>query len=194
MAVLLTLLHPLSRRPPCTDCRLLLRLLPQRAFGGARKFRRTGYEGHSGAWAGEWGMEGATLRRSGIPLQGRLWPRGYVCLFTHTLPETHIARCAALSFLRHKSHARSSCHTSFYGTFISDPNVRASMEFTDKGSLDGVCKQIRPIDVVGRVGGVDVLTRCQLDHSLEWAFGRFVRCVPHPHRGRERTLAAGIVC
>jgi len=42
---------------------------------------------------------------------------------------------------------------SFYGAFISDPNICSCMEFMDKGSLDGIYKQIGPIDidVVGKV-------------------------------------------
>ena len=42
---------------------------------------------------------------------------------------------------------------SFYGAFISDPNICICMEYMDKGSLEGIYKQIGPIDidVVGRV-------------------------------------------
>ena len=42
---------------------------------------------------------------------------------------------------------------SFYGAFISDPNICICMEFMDKGSLDGIYKQIGPIDIdaVGKV-------------------------------------------
>lgn len=42
---------------------------------------------------------------------------------------------------------------SFYGAFISDPNICICMEFADKGSLDGIYKKIGPIDidVVGKV-------------------------------------------
>ena len=49
------------------------------------------------------------------------------------------------------------CHSdyiiSFYGAFLSDPNICICMEFMDKGSLDGIYKRIGPIDieVVGRV-------------------------------------------
>ncbi|KAI0354990.1 kinase [Trametes cingulata] len=49
------------------------------------------------------------------------------------------------------------CHSdyiiSFYGAFISDPNICICMEFMDKGSLDGIYKKIGPIDidVVGKV-------------------------------------------
>ncbi|KAI0632148.1 kinase [Trametes polyzona] len=49
------------------------------------------------------------------------------------------------------------CHCdyiiSFYGAFISDPNICICMEFMDKGSLDGIYKKIGPIDidVVGKV-------------------------------------------
>ena len=42
---------------------------------------------------------------------------------------------------------------SFYGAFISDPNICMCIEFMDKGSLDGIYKKIGPIDieVVGKV-------------------------------------------
>ena len=42
---------------------------------------------------------------------------------------------------------------SFYGAFISDPNICICMEFMDKGSLEGIYKQIGAIDidVVGKV-------------------------------------------
>ncbi|KAH8104629.1 Pkinase-domain-containing protein [Cristinia sonorae] len=42
---------------------------------------------------------------------------------------------------------------SFYGAYISDPNICICMEFMDKGSLDGIYKKIGPIDidVVGKV-------------------------------------------
>lgn len=49
------------------------------------------------------------------------------------------------------------CHCdyiiSFYGAFISDPNICICMEHMDKGSLDGIYKKIGPIDidVVGKV-------------------------------------------
>ncbi|RDX53287.1 kinase [Polyporus arcularius HHB13444] len=49
------------------------------------------------------------------------------------------------------------CHSdyiiSFYGAFISDPNICICMEAMDKGSLDGIYKKIGPIDidVVGKV-------------------------------------------
>ena len=49
------------------------------------------------------------------------------------------------------------CHSeyiiSFYGAFLSDPNVCMCIEFMDKGSLDGIYKRIGAIDidVVGRV-------------------------------------------
>ena len=49
------------------------------------------------------------------------------------------------------------CHSgyiiSFYGAFISDPNICICMEYMDKGSLDGIYKKIGPIDidVVGKV-------------------------------------------
>ena len=43
------------------------------------------------------------------------------------------------------------CHSeyiiSFYGAFLSDPNICICMEFMDKGSLDGIYKQIGPIDI-----------------------------------------------
>ena len=42
---------------------------------------------------------------------------------------------------------------SFYGAFISDPNICICMEFMDKGSLDSIYKKIGAIDidVVGKV-------------------------------------------
>jgi len=49
------------------------------------------------------------------------------------------------------------CHSkyiiSFYGAFLSDPNICICMEFMDKGSLDGIYKKIGAIDidVVGNV-------------------------------------------
>ncbi|KAL5524629.1 STE7 [Sanghuangporus sanghuang] len=49
------------------------------------------------------------------------------------------------------------CHSdyiiSFFGAFLSDPNICICMEFMDKGSLDGIYKRIGAIDieVVGRV-------------------------------------------
>ena len=43
------------------------------------------------------------------------------------------------------------CHSgyiiSFYGAFLSDPNICICMEYMDKGSLDGIYKQIGPIDI-----------------------------------------------
>jgi hypothetical protein len=43
------------------------------------------------------------------------------------------------------------CHSnyiiSFYGAFLSDPNICICMEFMDKGSLDGVYKRIGAIDI-----------------------------------------------
>ncbi len=49
------------------------------------------------------------------------------------------------------------CHSeyiiSFYGAFLSDPNICICMEFMDKGSLDGIYKRIGAIDteVVAKV-------------------------------------------
>lgn len=49
------------------------------------------------------------------------------------------------------------CHCdyiiSFYGAFLSDPNICICIEFMDKGSLDGIYKRIGAIDidVVGKV-------------------------------------------
>jgi mitogen-activated protein kinase kinase len=49
------------------------------------------------------------------------------------------------------------CHdshiVSFYGAFVTDPNVCICMEFMDKGSLDGIYKRSGPIpiDVVGKI-------------------------------------------
>ncbi|KAI6030586.1 kinase-like domain-containing protein [Pisolithus orientalis] len=42
---------------------------------------------------------------------------------------------------------------SFYGAFLSDPNICICMEYMDKGSLDGIYKRIGAIDldVVGKV-------------------------------------------
>jgi len=43
------------------------------------------------------------------------------------------------------------CHSeyiiSFFGAFLSDPNICICMEFMDKGSLDGIYKRIGPIDI-----------------------------------------------
>ncbi|KAI0248641.1 kinase-like domain-containing protein [Lactifluus subvellereus] len=43
------------------------------------------------------------------------------------------------------------CHSeyiiSFYGAFLSDPNICICMEFMDKGSLDGIYKRIGAIDI-----------------------------------------------
>ncbi|KAF7987003.1 hypothetical protein HWV62_89 [Athelia sp. TMB] len=43
------------------------------------------------------------------------------------------------------------CHSpyiiSFYGAFLSDPNICICMEFSDKGSLDGIYKKIGAIDI-----------------------------------------------
>ncbi|KZP18960.1 kinase-like protein [Athelia psychrophila] len=36
---------------------------------------------------------------------------------------------------------------SFYGAFLSDPNICICMEFMDKGSLDGIYKKIGAIDI-----------------------------------------------
>ncbi|KAL4073211.1 kinase-like domain-containing protein [Scleroderma yunnanense] len=54
-------------------------------------------------------------------------------------------------------HIMHDCHSpyiiSFYGAFLSDPNICICMEFMDKGSLDGIYKRIGAIDidVVGKV-------------------------------------------
>ncbi|KAF9220930.1 Pkinase-domain-containing protein [Gyrodon lividus] len=54
-------------------------------------------------------------------------------------------------------HIMHDCHSpyiiSFYGAFLSDPNICICMEFMDKGSLDGIYKKIGAIDieVVGHV-------------------------------------------
>lgn len=42
---------------------------------------------------------------------------------------------------------RSEYIISFYGAFLSDPNVCICIEFMDKGSLDGIYKKIGPIDI-----------------------------------------------
>ena len=43
------------------------------------------------------------------------------------------------------------CHSpyiiSFYGAFLSDPNICMCIEFMDKGSLDGIYKKIGAIDI-----------------------------------------------
>jgi len=43
------------------------------------------------------------------------------------------------------------CHSpyiiSFYGAFLSDPNICICMEYMDKGSLDGIYKKIGAIDI-----------------------------------------------
>ncbi|TFK52160.1 Pkinase-domain-containing protein [Heliocybe sulcata] len=48
-------------------------------------------------------------------------------------------------------HIMHDCHSpyiiSFYGAFLSDPNICICMELMDKGSLDGIYKKIGPIDV-----------------------------------------------
>lgn len=49
------------------------------------------------------------------------------------------------------------CHSdhiiSFYGAFVSDPNICICMEFMDKGSLDGIYKKHGAIniDIVGKI-------------------------------------------
>ncbi|KAF8843333.1 Pkinase-domain-containing protein [Paxillus ammoniavirescens] len=54
-------------------------------------------------------------------------------------------------------HIMHDCHSpyiiSFYGAFLSDPNICICMEFMDKGSLDGIYKKIGAVDieVVGHV-------------------------------------------
>ncbi|EGO24145.1 hypothetical protein SERLADRAFT_470947 [Serpula lacrymans var. lacrymans S7.9] len=54
-------------------------------------------------------------------------------------------------------HIMHDCHSkyiiSFYGAFLSDPNICICMEYMDKGSLDGIYKKIGAIDieVVGKV-------------------------------------------
>ncbi|KAG1818459.1 kinase-like domain-containing protein [Suillus subaureus] len=48
-------------------------------------------------------------------------------------------------------HIMHDCHSpyiiSFYGAFLSDPNICICMEFMDKGSLDGIYKKIGAIDI-----------------------------------------------
>ena len=43
------------------------------------------------------------------------------------------------------------CHSphiiSFYGAYLSDPNICMCIEFMDKGSLDGIYKKIGAIDI-----------------------------------------------
>ena len=49
------------------------------------------------------------------------------------------------------------CHSdhiiSFYGAFVSDPNICICMEYMDKGSLDGIYKKhgAIDIDIVGKI-------------------------------------------
>ncbi|OJA07509.1 hypothetical protein AZE42_09222 [Rhizopogon vesiculosus] len=48
-------------------------------------------------------------------------------------------------------HIMHDCHSpyiiSFYGAFLSDPNICICMEYMDKGSLDGIYKKIGAIDI-----------------------------------------------
>ena len=76
---------------------------------------------------------------------------------------------------------------SFYGAFISDPNICICMEFMDKGSLDGIYKKIGPIDidVVGKVAlavleGLTYLYDVhRIIHRGEFcSFGRHVLRIP----------------
>jgi mitogen-activated protein kinase kinase len=55
--------------------------------------------------------------------------------------------------LRMLHDCRSKYIISFYGAFLSDPNICICIEFMDKGSLDGIYKKIGPIDteVVAKV-------------------------------------------
>lgn len=54
-------------------------------------------------------------------------------------------------------HILHGCHdphiVSFYGAFVTDPNVCICLEFMDKGSLDGIYKKTGPIpiDVIGKI-------------------------------------------
>jgi len=86
---------------------------------------------------------------------------------------------------------------SFYGAFISDPNICICMEFMDKGSLDGIYKQIGPIDidVVGKVAlaVLEGLTYLYDVHRIIHR-GEFFRSVPSPRADRERTFAAEVLC
>ncbi|KAG8791448.1 MAP kinase kinase (MEK), partial [Serendipita sp. 399] len=54
----------------------------------------------------------------------------------------------------HILHGCSDPHiVSFYGAFVTDPNVCICMEYMDKGSLDGIYKRSGPIpiDVIGKI-------------------------------------------
>jgi len=85
---------------------------------------------------------------------------------------------------------------SFYGAFIS------GMEFMDKGSLDGIYKQIGSIGigVVGKVvldvleGPTYLYNVHRIVHRGECCTGHLALRVLHPHRGREQILVAGTVC
>ena len=86
---------------------------------------------------------------------------------------------------------------SFYGAFISDPNICICMEFMDKGSLEGIYKKIGAIDidVVGKValGVLEGLTYLYDVHRIIHRGELFrpptpslVPCVLFLRRGRER--------
>ena len=54
-------------------------------------------------------------------------------------------------------HILHGCHdphiVSFYGAFVTDPNVCICLEFMDKGSLDKIYRKTGPIpiDVIGKI-------------------------------------------
>jgi len=60
---------------------------------------------------------------------------------------------------------------SFSGAFIPGPNICICMEFMDNGSLDGIYKQIGPIDIdidiVGKVALV-TLERLAYLYDVHW--------------------------
>ena len=90
---------------------------------------------------------------------------------------------------------------SFYGAFISDPNICICMEFMDKGSLDGIYKQIGPIDieVVGKValGVLEGLTYLydvhRIIHRGEPSNAPLCASFPHALRSK-RTFVVEVVC
>jgi hypothetical protein len=88
---------------------------------------------------------------------------------------------------------------SFYGAFISDPNICICMEFMDKGSLDGIYKQIGAIDidVVGKVAlavleGLTYLYDVhRIIHRGELV-DRSALLIPSPRPDQERTFVVEV--
>ena len=72
------------------------------------------------------------------------------------------------------------------------------MEFMDKGSLDGIYKQIGPIDidVVGKVAlaVLEGLTYLYDVHRIIHRGELLDRSVPSPRPNRERTFVAEVLC